>query len=108
MAAPQVATAPFNNGIKYKIFNASNPATPGLMVTYDPEPAGPHNFHRDNTYRFLKNDGTYIYIPHFHDNPSYGKEGLFVGYTGNVGGRRKSRRSKRSKRSHRKTKRRHC
>ena len=89
MAAPQVATAPFNNGNKYKIFNASNPATPGLMVTYDPEPAGPHNFHRDNTYRFRK------------------KEGLFVGYTGNAGGRRKPRRSKRSKRSARKSRRRY-
>ena len=111
MAERQIAKLPFHNGNKYKIFNASNPATPGIMVTYDPEPVGPNNFHIDNKYRFRKNDGSYIFIPHFRENDRYGIEGIFVGYTGNSGGtRRKSRRSKRSKRSkrsHRKTKRRH-
>ena len=99
MAARQIARPPFDVGKQYKIFSTYNPATV-LLVTY----VGPLPYDVDS-HTFQRVDGTYINI--YTANPQYGIQGLFVGYTGNAGGRRKSRRSKRSKRSNRKTKRRH-
>jgi hypothetical protein len=98
MAARQAMEPPFGPGVVYKIFNTYNPAY-GQLATY----VGIDQITGDH--RFQLADGNFINI--WTNNPQYGTNGLFVGYKGNAGGRRKSRRSKRSKRSHRKSKRRH-
>ena len=102
MAARQAMNPPFGPGVVYKIFNANNPVYSELVTYIGPSPIFPGD------HAFLKADGTQINI--WTANPQYGTDGLFIGYKGNAGGRRKSRRSKhskRSKRSHRKTKRRY-
>ena len=99
MAARQIARPPFEVGQQYKIFNTYNPDT-AITVTYigsEPAVPGYHIFQRVNGSLLSINTA----------DPLYGIQFLFVGYTGNAGGRRKSRCSKRSKRSHRKTKRRY-
>jgi len=92
MPSRQVMEPPFGIGVHYKIFNADNPATPGVLTIYrgmDPIIPIYHQF-----------DPASGEAPLYIDTnaPQYGTSGLFVGYKGNAGGRRKSRRSKRSKR----------
>ena len=96
---------PFGVGIQYKLFNTNNPTHGGVLATYvGPAtaathlPAGWHTFQIVVSGNLVNIDTT---------GPLYGTQGIFVGYKGNAGGRRKSRRSKRSKRSARKSRRRH-
>jgi len=105
MPSRQVMEPPFGIGVHYKIFNADNPAAPGVLTVYSgmDHPIVPMYHQFDPV-----SGGAPLYINT--NAPQYGTSGLFVGYKGNAGGRRKSRRSKhskRSKQSHRKTKRRY-
>ena len=93
MPARQVMEPPFGIGVQYKIFNANNPAAPGVLTIYrgmDPIIPIYHQFDP------ASGIGAPLYIDT--NAPQYGTSGLFVGYKGNAGGRRKSRRSKRSNR----------
>ena len=98
MAGRQPMLPPFGAGIQHKIFNANNPANTVVATYVGPTPHFPAGWH---TFQVV-GAGNLINIDTA--TPLYGTQGLFVGYKGNAGGRRKSRRSKQSRR---KSKRRH-